>query len=775
MEPVAALCRSHSRLCVGEQTMVDVSDEVGGTSRGASRTNPLVTAGFIAVAIVALYVGAGIFVPLVLAVLLAFALAPLVNALRRVHFPHIVAVIVTVASAGVLLAVIGYVVATQLVKLAADLPSYQTTVATKLEGLHAWLGGSNFLDRLGTAVDQLKAQVTTPSNNTLPGNGASPVPVTIANSPDNPLGMVSAILGSVLGPLATAAIVVVFLVFLLLERMDLRDRFLKLVSRGDLRTSTKAIDEAGARVGRYLLVQFSVNLSYGVILGLGLTLIGVPNGILWGLLATLFRYIPFVGTLIVAMIPFTLAFAVDPGWSMLLKTVALYVVLETTATNIVEPRLYGSSTGLSALAVLIAAMFWATLWGPIGLILATPLTVCLVVIGRYVPQLQFLETLLGSEPVLSPEERFYQRLVAGNTEEAIDVAEHEVGANDPTQFYELVAIPALRLAEADLAVDAADLIQRRRLVESLNEVIDELEQEIDVGEEGARYVVVGGRTELDAVAARIVASTVRRSGVAVRVLPPISVRREALGQLDLAGVDTICLVYVGSQTRSYARFVVRRLRRLYPGLEIVLCLLGKTPDLEATMADTLSANAVATSLAQTVQALQASSRVVTEAAELPPPSPKGERARLRLTVGTSDKVAAFLRSVADRFEVAVALATIADADDVAVATREHTLAGDRLHGSRHLMDRVVATGEVVVVTDAFKDKEFAADPFLLESGVKFYAGAPLKDESDQVIGVLAIMDETVRDLNDEDRLQLTNLAGELMTLAAEVEMPEPVA
>ncbi|MEO8883543.1 MAG: AI-2E family transporter, partial [Devosia sp.] len=226
----------------------------------------------------------------------------------------------------------------------------------------------------------------------------------------------------------------------------------------------------------------------------------------------MFRYIPFVGTLILATIPFTLAFAVDPGWSMLIKSAALFVVLETTATNVIEPRLYGASTGLSALAVLVAAMFWATLWGPIGLILATPLTVCLVVLGRYVPQLQFLETLLGSEPVLSPAERLYQRLVAGNSGEAIDIAEQYEKDGDPRRFYEEVALPALQFAEADLTVDSADLVQRRRVVESLDEVIDELDADVEGSEEHARVIVIGGRTELDGAAARVLASVMNRSG-----------------------------------------------------------------------------------------------------------------------------------------------------------------------------------------------------------------------------------------------------------------------
>ena len=307
--------------------------------KGDQPTNTLVTAAFIVLAIMVLYLGAGIFVPLVLAVLLAFALAPVVHRLRRLHLPHIVAVLLAVLLAGAVLLTIGYIVATQLIKLASDLPRYQTTVIEKFTALQQTLGGqggTGFLSSLGDALGQLQGQLDKADG----AETTRPMPVVITNDAAGPLTMVQSVLHSVLGPLTTAAIVAVFLIFLLLEREDLRDRFLKLVSRGDLRTSTKVMNEAAARVGRYLLVQFCVNLSYGVIYGTGLSLIGVPNAVLWGLLAAIFRYIPFVGTLIASSIPFTLAFAVDPGWSMLFYSVAMFATLELLTTNAIEPRLY---------------------------------------------------------------------------------------------------------------------------------------------------------------------------------------------------------------------------------------------------------------------------------------------------------------------------------------------------------------------------------------------------------------------------------------------------
>src|SRR5690606_3245904 len=224
-----------------------------------------------------------------------------------------------------------------------------------------------------------------------------------------------------------------------------------------------------------LLAQAGVNMAYGVLFGLGLFLIGVPNAILWGLLAVIFRYIPFVGTMIIAAIPILLSIAVDPGWTMLILVIGLYLLLEAISNNAVEPRLYGNSTGLTPLAVLVAAMFWATLWGPIGLIVSMPLTVCIVVMARYVPRLGFIETMLGSAPVLLPQQRFYQRLIAGNVEEATELADREIGEGEVARFYDEIVVPALALAEADIAGDLADPSHRHRVVETLAEVFENIE------------------------------------------------------------------------------------------------------------------------------------------------------------------------------------------------------------------------------------------------------------------------------------------------------------
>ncbi|MET3900409.1 putative PurR-regulated permease PerM [Devosia sp. UYZn731] len=726
--------------------------------RATDRGNPLVTASIIMVAVVILYLGAGILVPLVLAVLLAFALAPLIRRLRRLHIPHILAVLLAVALAAAVLSTIAYVVASQLIKLASDLPSYQSTVTAKTQALQHSLGGGAFVESLTGALDRLSGQFA----GAVTAGTAPPMPVTITNGGAGPLGIVQSVLGSVLGPLATAAIVLVFLIFLLLEREDLRDRFLKLVSRGDLRTSTKVMNEAAARVSRYLLVQFCVNLSYGTIFGMGLSIIGVPNAILWGLLAAMFRYIPFVGTIIAASIPFTLAFAVDPGWSMLLSSVALYVALELVITNAIEPRLYGSSTGLSAIAVLIAAMFWATMWGPIGLILSTPITVCLVVLGRYVPQLAFFETLLGSEPVLSPPERFYQRLVAGNVEEAIGLADEFIAVHDAPGFYEAIAMPALRLAETDLSLDVVDLSHRRNVVDSMMAVINDID--IDQDPEAAslppRVFCIGGRTELDEAAAQILSRLLLAAGHPAKALAPLTIRQESIGQLALAGIEVVCLCYVGDNPRSYARFVAKRLLRQHPELAVIACVLGDGPTANPEHADWGTKGVV-----YTLKDAVASIRKSLEPGVLPSgntaleePIDEASLVRLRRLAQSDGPLSDMLGEIAKASGMPVAIMEIADA----VSPTAVVPAGSDPRRVSAPSQQVFETNKAVIVPNVAVDPLFGNDPYLLENGVRFFAGVPLLGPDGEAIGSLALLDHEPREFTDADRERLELQALRLM-------------
>jgi predicted PurR-regulated permease PerM len=324
-----------------------------------------------------LFFGAGIFVPLVLSILLAFALNPLVSWMsRRLRIPDAVAVVLAVLIAVAILIAFSAMAGLQIANLVQELPRYRQIVQAKVEGLQSQFGGLVWFDQLTSMAEGLGQRLE--NDNAPPPGQMRPIPVSISNE-IGPLAVLTSVMGSVVGPIATGAIVIVFLVFLLLGRADMQERFIRLVSGGRYSRTNLAITDASDRVGRYLVIQLAVNSTYGLIFGTGLWLIGVPSAALWGLLIVLFRYIPFVGALMVAIVPFVLAFAIDPGWNMLLLTLGLFLVIDLTTANVIEPRLYGSSTGVSPIAILLSAMFWATLWGPVGLILATPMTVCLVV------------------------------------------------------------------------------------------------------------------------------------------------------------------------------------------------------------------------------------------------------------------------------------------------------------------------------------------------------------------------------------------------------------
>jgi hypothetical protein len=289
-------------------------------------------------------------------------------------------------------------------------------------------------------------------------------------------------MGPLSGPLETAIIVIIFTLFMLVKREDLRNRVIRLAGRGQLSVMTQAFDDASRRLSRYLLLQFLVNAGYGSLFGVGLYFIGVPHALLWGVVAAFLRFVPYIGTFVGAALPIAMAIAVFPGWRQAGLALGAFVLLELTVSNLLEPLLYGAHTGISSLAILVAAVFWATLWGPVGLILSTPLTVCLVALGRYVPQLKFLEVVLGDEPALPPEQLFYQRLLAMDPEEARSIAEAHLKdarlkddkGNQIESFYDSVVIPALRLAEQDYHIDALDDDTRRFILRSTREVIEDV-------------------------------------------------------------------------------------------------------------------------------------------------------------------------------------------------------------------------------------------------------------------------------------------------------------
>jgi len=546
----------------------------------------------------ALYFGRDILMPVALAILLSFALAPIVIRLRRWGLGRIPSVILVVLLMFMVVLGFGTLVASQLVDLAQNLPNYEQNIRAKIQSVRGATegGGGGVIDQASQMIKDLSKELDQATAPTAPGavqrageegrvDVLKPIPVEVHEPRPSPWNEIQTYLGPLVAPVGTAGMVLVFVIFMLLEREDLRDRLIRLVGAHDLHRTTEAMDEAGARVSRYLLMQLIINITYGVPVAIGLWLIGVPNPILWGVLATVLRFIPYVGPVVSSLFPIILSFAVSPGWTDPLLTIALFLVLELFSNNVLEPWLYGSSTGLSPVAIIAAAVFWITLWGPVGVLLATPLTVCMVVIGRHVPQLQFLHVMFGNDPVLPAETRFYQRLLARDPEEAAELAEQAFPDKPLPHIYDRLVLPALHLAEADRQRDAlADEVQATiaegmdTVIEALDDYDDpepEAEATAEADTEGAeavpavapaaepmhgRVLSIAGRNELDRASAALLAHLLERRGIKAEVLPCQAISLRNLSKLDTSDVRLICVSYLNPGSVQHARRIVRRLR-----------------------------------------------------------------------------------------------------------------------------------------------------------------------------------------------------------------------
>jgi hypothetical protein len=418
-----------------------------------------------------------------------------------------------------------------------------------------------------------------------------PIPVEIRQPESNILQIGQTIIGPLLQPLATTGLVIVFVLFFLLQREDLRDRFIRLAGTRDLQRTTQALDDAAQRLSRYLLVQTGINTCFGILIGAGLWFIGVPNPLLWGILAMLLRFVPYIGSVIAAIFPALLALAVDPGWSMVAWTGALFLVVEPITGQIIEPYLYSHSTGLSAVAVVVAAAFWTWLWGPVGLLLSTPLTLCLVVLGRHVDSLEFLNVILGDQPALTREENFYQRVLANDPDEAARQAEEFLKEKPLAAYYDEVALRGLALAQRDVNRGALDHDHRLRIKEAIDGLLDDLSDHddplnldtaelietkpvfLDIDRADTRrkgtVMCIAGRGSLDEAAAGMLAQLLENNGISVKVVANSAVSAPNIFRLDMTEVHIICLSYLEPGNFTNARFLVRRLRRRIPNARIL--------------------------------------------------------------------------------------------------------------------------------------------------------------------------------------------------------------
>lgn len=584
---------------------------------------PLQTMGMAVIVVASLYFARDVFVPLALAILLSFVLTPLVSWLRKLRMGRISAAILAVLFAFGLILGFGSIVANQLSLLADNLPEYRTNVSAKIKALRGTTSGTSVLGRASGVLKDLSGEIdvaagapkappnlTTRASNTLT---AVPVPVEVRAPPLTALQIIQNVLRPLLSPLATTGIVVVFVVFFLVQREDVRDRLIRLLGPSDLHRTTQALDDAGQRLSRYLLVQSTLNAGFGVVIGVGLWAIGIPNPILWGIMAMLLRFVPYVGAIIAVLAPATLALAVDPGWTLLLWTLALFIVAEVVVSQWLEPVWCGQTTGLSPLAVLVAATFWTWLWGPIGLLLSTPLTLCLVVMGRHVERLTFLEVILGDRPALTPEENFYHRVIANRPAEAAAHAEDILKEKSLSEYYDTVALRGLELAQRDVNRGFLDHDRRVQIKTVVFEIIDNLRDHShkpaatdDTPPPAAVFpgavLCVAGRGSLDEAAAAMLAQVLENDGVAARVAGNQAITTAHIASLDTRDVGIVFLSYLEPGGFSNARYAVRRLRRKLPNVPIIVAFWTLTEDddrLKDAVAGT-GADGIVTSISQAV-------------------------------------------------------------------------------------------------------------------------------------------------------------------------------
>jgi predicted PurR-regulated permease PerM len=563
----------------------------------------------VALVIAGLYFGRDVLVPVVLAGLLAFVLDPLVTRLTRWGLGRTLAVMVTSLLALASIASLGLFVSAQARQLAAELPTYQSNVTKKLREIRATMPRPGALQQVTQIVEK---ELTLPSTAAKAGEAAGsaavgdspatpaagptaapaprvrsapaqaapvqPVPsaaptrVEIVPPSASPIDSARDVVEALAGPLATTGIVLVLVILILIDRTEIRDRLLRLLGR-DLHRNTDAMGEVGRRVSRYLVMQLTVNSLYAVPLALGLWALGIPGALLWGVLAGVLRFVPYIGPMIAASAPLLLAVAIDPGWSTVLWALALIVTLEAISNNVIEPWLYGASTGLSALSLIVAAIFWSALWGPaIGLLVSTPLTVTILVLSKYVPQMAIFDLLLGNQQVLDTATRCYQRLVAGDHEDAAEVALQHAEEHGATAALAAVTGPALSIARSAHLGEASES-HRERFVSGMGHVLAELRERFHVAQDAPPVMLcVGPRDRLDALGADMLAHAAKLEGIPCVTDDGGASGRDWLQRLELDSIDVIALTYFDreSDASAHARLISRRLKRRWPTLTVLV-------------------------------------------------------------------------------------------------------------------------------------------------------------------------------------------------------------
>ncbi|HZJ17558.1 MAG TPA: AI-2E family transporter [Chthoniobacteraceae bacterium] len=772
-----------------------------------------------AFAIAALYIGRDILIPLALAALLSFLLSPLVTRLER-WVGRIAATLLAVTVLFSICSGIGWVLTRQVIDLATRLPDYKENIQTKLRSLKT--PGAGRFKRFHKTIDELKKDLpgrdltsadpeseTNPPATTAaapqmtgaespqpPPSSATPTQVEIVETEHSgPIEQFGAIILQVLG---TGALVLLLLICMLLQRENLRGRLMRLIGAGNIPAVTRGMDDAAQRVSRYLLMQLIVNATYGLVIAVALYFIGVPSAFVWGVLATVLRFIPYVGPWIAAAFPIALSLAVTNNWTMPLLTIGLFVVVELLSNNVMEPMLYGSSTGVSAIALILAAVFWTWLWGPVGLALATPLTVCLVVMGRHVPRLGVLSVLLSDEEALAPHEEFYHRLLTPAADDASEFSDAYLKTNSFTELYDSVLIPALAAVERDEKSGELDEAQYVGILQELRDVIEDLgmrpspasklesdkaEAEVDSATPPAspdppaptcRVLSLPVRAERDELAGAMLAQLLAQNDFPVVNLSAKMTTGELLETVEKEGAEALCISVTPPSTVIHARYLCGKLRARFPKLRLLIGLWGATEQLTETTARLRESGAdeVVTTLTDAVvQLSQYAAALAQEAVLLAPPNDEIERLAELQNLHLLDTKAEpvfdrITTKLARILNVPIALITFVDKERQFFKSQfglpEDLAQARQAPRDVSVCSQVVAMDEVLVIEDLARDRRFARNSLVKERGLRFYAGAPLRTTGGHVLGALCVLDTKPRHFGDHDKRLLQVMAEEVM-------------
>ncbi len=592
---------------------------------------PLLYLATVALLVTILSHGQAVLVPMALAVMLTFILTPVVKALERRRLPRIVAVAVVIVCTLGVVGGFGYALSRQFNDLTAQFPHYSATIKQKFATLRAsrkgWVadmqktvdGVSHELDRLEVEKER---QGSKKANEKTLDVQKNVQPVLVIPSEPTDVERFWAMVEPIFEPLARVGIVLVLTIFMLIQREDLRNRFIRLVGQGRMTLTTQTMDEAGQRISRFLLAQSVINAGFGLLVAIALFWIGVPYAILWGVTAALLRFVPYVGSLLALLLPTALAFVLFDGWSRTLATLGLFLSLDGVTANVIEPLLIGRHTGVSSLALLISALFWTWLWGPIGLVLSTPLTLCLAVLGKHVPRLEFLAVLLGDEPALETDISFYQRLLAGDEDEAGEIVEQQLQTTSREQVFDEMLVPTLLLAEQDRLREAISESKQQFVLQTTRDIVHhmaDVQTRADqaasaaegttspVGKPQGHIVGVPVRTLGDQVALEMFSQLFDPFTCEIERLSTATLVSEVLMAVEQRSPDLICLTTLPPGGLTQTRDLCKRLRARFPALRIVVVRPGVQSDTDKSnqRLTEAGANTVATSLAEArTQALQ---------------------------------------------------------------------------------------------------------------------------------------------------------------------------